>query len=163
MFLTNFYENMKIVPLFHLLTPSPFPITIQIMKYFCSFCTIFRTVKYKMKPKENKLLLHARYQECLDQTCKFFTYFQVISYSSIVLFGRWDLNTLGKCKHNCFTANSLACCACICLAHAEKNVYHFWNYYICEIKQKGLGRVFTSKILMSPSIKKITATFHSIF
>lgn len=93
MFLTNFYENMKIVPLFHLLTPSPFPITIQIMKYFCSFCTIFRTVKYKMKPKENKLLLHARYQECLDQTCKFFTYFQVISYSSIVLFGRWDLNT----------------------------------------------------------------------
>lgn len=100
MFLTNFYENMKIVPLFHLLTPSPFPITIQIMKYFCSYLTILGKVKYKMRPKENKLLLHARYQECLDQTCKFFTYFQVISYSSIVLFGRWDLNTLGKCKHN---------------------------------------------------------------
>lgn len=100
MFLTNFYENMKIVPLFYLLTPSPFPINIQIMKYFCSICTIFCKVKYKMKPKENKLLLHARYQECPSQTCKFFTYFQVISYSSIVLFGRWDLNTLGKCKHN---------------------------------------------------------------
>lgn len=127
MFLTNFYENMKTVPLFHLLTPSPFPITIQIMKYFCSFCTIFRKVKYKMKPKENKLLLHARYQECLDQTCTFFTYFQVISYSSIVLFGRWDLNTLGKCKHNCFTANSLACCACISsfsnVRHMQKKMF----------------------------------------